>query len=165
MTNFDPGGFLLLLTVLPTVVAGVVSITLAYVTAWLGYGEYETAVVALVVVLIGAWIVTAVLVSTSLLQILAVVFAMIGAFAVTRDITTSSYGWVLGVILLFAAFSVLSAVGVYRGVDQAGRPQGVIARHLSLFYYIGLLIFGAIGGKVVAMLRYWYQRESLRTPS
>lgn len=149
MTNFDPGGFLLLLTVIPAVVAGVISITLAHVTAWLGYGEYDTSVAILLAVLIGAWIVIAFLVSTSMLQILAVVLAMIGAFAVTRSITASSYGWVLGVVMLFATFIVLSAVGVYRGVDQMGRPQGIIAQHLHLFYYGGLLIFGAISGKLV----------------
>jgi predicted outer membrane lipoprotein len=156
MTSFDPGGLLLLLTVIPAVVAGVVSITLAHVAARLGYGTYDTNVVGILAVLLTAWTVAAFLVSTSMLQILAVVLAMIGAFAVTRSITASSYGWVLGVVLLFAAFSVLSAVGVYQGVDQTGRPQGLIARHLSLFYYGGLLIFGAIGGKLVeAVQRRW----------
>jgi nitrate/nitrite transporter NarK len=92
MTNFDPGAFLLLLTVIPAVVAGVVSITLAHLTARLGYGEYKTNVAALLAVLIIAWIVAAVLVSTNLLQILAVVLAMVGAFAVTWSITASSYG-------------------------------------------------------------------------
>lgn len=154
MTNFDPGGFLLLLTVIPAVVAGVISITLAHVAAWLGYGEYDTNVAVLLAVLISAWIVAAFLVSTSMLQILAVVLAMIGAFAVTRSITASSYGWVLGVVLLVAAFIVLSVGGVYRGVDQTGRPQGIIAQHLHLFYYSGLLIFGAIGGKVVEIIQH-----------
>lgn len=153
MTNFDPGGFLLLLTVIPAAVAGVVSITLAHVAARLGYGEYDTNVVGLLAVLIIAWIVAALFVSTGMLQILAVVLAMFGAFAVTRSITMSSYGWVLGILLLFAAFTVLSAVGLYRGVDQTGRPQGIIARHLDLFYYSGLLIFGAIGGAVVDVIR------------
>lgn len=154
MTNFDPGGLLLLLTVIPAVAAGLVSITLAHVAAWVGYEEYETSVVVLLAVLISAWIVAAFLVSTSLLQILAVVLAMIGAFAVTRSITASSYGWVLGVVLLFVTFIVLSTVGVYRGVDQTGRPQGSIARHVDMFYYGGLLIYGAIGGKVVETIQY-----------
>lgn len=153
MTNFDPGGFLLLLTVIPAVVAGVISITLAHVAAWLGYGKYDTNVAVLLAVLLSAWIVAAFLVSTSLLQILAVVLAMIGAFAVTRSITASSYGWVLGVVLLVAAFIVVSAVGVYRGVDHTGRPQGIIAEHLHQFYYGGLLIFGAISGKVVEIIQ------------
>lgn len=153
MTNFDPGGFLLLLTVIPAVVAGVVSITLAHVAARVGHGEYDTNVVVVLAVLIVAWIVAAIVVSTGMLQMLAVVLAMIGAFAVTRSVTVSSYGWVVGVVLLFATFIVLSAGGVYRGVDQTGRPQGLIARHLYLFYYSGLLIFGAIGGKVVALTR------------
>lgn len=153
MTNFDPGGFLLLLTVIPAVVTGIVSIALAHVVAWVGYGEYETNVVVLLAFLISAWTVAAFFVSTSMLQILAVVVAMIGAFAVTRSITASSYGWVLGVVLLFATFIVFSAVGVYRGVDQTGRPQGIIARHLELFYYSGLLIYGAICGKVVETIR------------
>lgn len=154
MTNFDPGGFLLLLTVIPAVVAGVISITLAHVAARLGYGEYDANVAVLLAVLIGAWIVAAFLVSTSMLQIIAVVLAMIGAFAATRSITASSYGWVLGVVLLFAAFIVLSAVGVYRGVDQTGRPRGIIAQHLHLFYYGGLLIFGAISGKVMEIIQH-----------
>lgn len=153
MTNFDPGGLLLLLTLIPAVVAGAVSITLANIAVRLGYGEYETNVAVLLAVLIAAWIVAAFVVSTSLLQILAVVLAMIGAFAVTRSISVSSYGWVLGVLLLFAAFTVLSVAGVYRGVDQSGRPQGIIAQHLVLFYYSGLLVSGAIGGKVVGVIR------------
>lgn len=158
MTNFDPGGFLLLLTVIPAVVAGAVSITLAHIAVRLGYGEYETNVAVLLAVLIAAWIVAALVISTSLLQILAVVLAMGGAFAVTRSISVSSYGWVLGVLLLFAAFTVLSVAGVYRGVDQTGRPQGIIAEHLVLFYYSGLLVFGAIGGKVVGLIR-WHWLE------
>lgn len=153
MTNFDPGGILILLTVIPAFIAGVVSITLAHIAERLGYGEYETNVAVLLAVLIAAWIVAAFVVSTSLLQILAVVLAMIGAFAVTRSISVSSYGWVLGVLILFAAFTVLSVAGVYRGVDQLGRPQGIIAQHLDLFYYTGLLVFGGIGGKVVGVIR------------
>lgn len=60
--------------------------------------------------LIIGWIGVSLLVTTSLRQILAVTFSMIGAFAVTRSITASSYGWVLGVVLMFAAFIGLNAL-------------------------------------------------------
>lgn len=152
VTNFDPAGFLLLLTVVPALAAGAISISLAHLVAGLGYGEYDTNVVVLLAALVGVWTVAAVAVSTSMLQILAVVLAMVGAFGVTRSVRAASYGWVLGVVLLFGAFVALSAVGVYRGVDQTGRPQGFIAEHLQLFYYGGLLAFGAIGGKLVAVV-------------
>jgi len=161
MTNFDPGGLLLLLTVIPAVVAGAVSITLAHAAAWLGYGEYDTNVAVVLAILLAAWIVTAVFVSTSMLRILAVVLAMVGAFAVTRSVTVSSYGWVLGVVLLFAAFVVLSVADVYRGVDRTGRPLGIVARNLSLFYYGGLLVAGAVGGKVAEAIRCRWQSPAL----
>lgn len=149
MTNFDPGGFITLFTVLPSVVAGVVSIGVAHLASRLGYGDYERNVAAIVAVLLVGWAGTALLVSTSLLLILAVTLSMVGAFAVTRSVRATSYGWVLGVVLLFVAFAVLSALGVYRGVDQTGVPQGPFSRHVEGFYFGGLLVFGAIGGAVV----------------
>jgi hypothetical protein len=156
MTNFDPGGILLLVTVIPAIVAGAVSIGVAHLTTQLGYGTYETNVVAILGVLIVGWVIASVLVTTSMLRILAVVLAMLGAFAVTRSITATSYGWVLGVVLLFVVFTALSVFGVYRGVDQTGRPQGPIAENLYVFYYGGLLVFGAVSGKAVqVMQRRW----------
>lgn len=150
MTNFDPGGFVVLLTVLPSIVAGVVSIGGAHLASWLGYGGYERNVAALVAALLVGWVVAALVISTGMLLILAVTLSMVGAYAVTRSVRATSYGWVLGVVLLFVAFGVLSALGVYRGVDQAGVPQGFISRHLEAFYFGGLLVFGAIGGATVA---------------
>lgn len=155
MTNFDPGGFLLLLTVIPAVVGGAISIALAHGLARLGVGKYETDVTVIVAVLVLAWIVAAAFVSTSMLAILAVTLSMVGAYAVTRDVTATSYGWALGVVLLFAVFVVLSVLGVYRGVDASGRPQGLIAQHLFAFYATGLLVCGAIAGKAVAIVRAW----------
>ena len=156
MTNFDPGGFLVLLTVIPAVVAGVISIGGAHLASRLGYGTYETNVAILVGLMIVGWIGAALVVSTSMLQILAVTLSMVGAFAATRSITASSYGWVLGVVLLFVAFLGLSAVGVYKGVDQTGVPQGPIARHLFSFYSGGLFVFGAVGGKAVELFQQRY---------
>lgn len=149
MTNFDPGGFLVLLTVIPAVVAGVVSIGAARLASRLGYGAYETNVAAILGLLILGWIGASLVVTTSMLRILAVTLSMVGAYAATRSIMASSYGWVLGVVLLFAAFVGLSALGVYQGVDQAGRPQGFISRHLFALYYVGLFAFGAVGGTAV----------------
>lgn len=156
MTNVDPGGLLVVLTVVPAVVAGIVSIAGAKLAARLGYGTYETNVAVSVGAMIVAWIAASLLISTSMLQILAVVLSMVGAYAVTRSITASSYGWVLGVGLLFVAFVGLDAIGVYRGVDQTGRPQGILARHLLWFYAAGLFGFGAVGGRAVqAVGRRW----------
>lgn len=59
----------------------------------------------------------------------------------------------VGVVLLFAAFIGLSALGVYRGVDRAGMPQGLIAQHLLAFYTVGLFVFGAVGGTAVQMFQ------------
>lgn len=154
MTNFDPGGLLMLLTVIPAVVAGVVSIAVAHLAAWLGYGTYETNVAVVVAAMLVAWVGAALVVETGMLRILAVALSMAGAFAATRDVTATSYGWVLGVVLLFGAFLALSALGVYRGVDATGRPQGLLARNLEAFYYIGLLAFGAVGGKAVDASRH-----------
>ncbi|MFB6312200.1 MAG: hypothetical protein ABEH64_13585 [Salinirussus sp.] len=156
MTNFDPLGFLLLFTVIPAVGAGIISITVAQLAARLGVGRYERTVFSILAVLIVLWIVTAVLVSLAMLQILAVVLAMVGAFAVTRNLRSTSYGWVLGVVLLYFAFTVLGISGIYRGVDQLGRPQGLIARHVAVFYYGGLLLFGAIGGTIAELVRSWW---------
>jgi hypothetical protein len=164
MTNFDPGGFLMLLTVIPAVVAGVVSIGLAHLVARLGYGTYETNVVSILAVMVVGWIAAALIVSNGMLTILAVVLAMVGAFAATRDVTASSYGWVFGVVLLFVAFVVLSALGIYRGVDNTGRPQDVISGNLGVFYAGGLFVFGAIAGKAVAMLREWLRRSAVTVP-
>lgn len=156
MTNFDPGGLLLLLTVIPTVVAGTVSIGVAKFVAWLGYGDYETDVVVSLGAMIVAWIAASLVVSTEMLQILAVTLSMVGAYAVTRSITASSYGWVLGVVLLFIAFVGLDALGLYQGVDRTGRPQGLISQHFYWFYAVGLFGFGALGGKAVeAFGRRW----------
>ncbi len=149
MTNFDPGGFLLLLTVIPALVAGVVSVGLAEIGARLGYGSYDRLVSGVLGLLLLGWIGAALVVSTSMLQILAVTLAMVGAYAVTRSIRATSYAWVVGVIGLFLAFWVLSAVGVYRGVDGNGVPQGVIARNLMAFYTMGLFVSGAVGGMLV----------------
>lgn len=153
MTNVDPGGLLLLLTVIPAVVAGVVSVGVAALAARLGYGTYETTVVTVLGVLILAWIAASLVVSTGLLQILAVTLSMAGAYLATRDVSAASVGWVLGVVLLFAAFAALSATGVYQGVDQSGRPQGLLARHLAAFYAVGLLLGGVVGGAVVRVSR------------
>lgn len=152
MTNFDPAGFLLLLTVIPALVAGVVSIGLAEVASRLGYGSYDNLVVAILGLLLLAWIGAAFVVSTSMLLILAVTLSMVGAYAVTRNVRVASYGWVLGVVGLYLAFAVLAATGVYKGVDQQGIPQGVIAQYLQVFYLGGLLVFGAVGGKLVDVL-------------
>lgn len=153
MTNFDPGGFLMLLTVIPAVVAGVISIGLAHLAARLGYGEYERNVMGILGVLIGGWVIAALVVSTGMLLILAVTLAMAGAYLVTRSITTASYGWVLGVVLMFVVFGLLSGLNIYQGVNQTGVPQDLISQHLEIFYYAGLLVFGAIAGKTVALLR------------
>lgn len=152
MTNFDPGGLLLLLTVIPAVMAGILSIAGATLADRLGFGTYETNVAAMVAVLIVAWIVAAFIVSTAMLQILAVTLAMAGAYAATRSVTASSYGWVLGVVLLFGAFTVLSALGIYQGVDQTGRAQGILSQHFYWFYAGGLLAFGALGGRAVQLV-------------
>lgn len=149
MTNFDPGGFLLLLTVIPSVVAGAVSITVAGLAARFGYGEYESNVVVILGALVAAWIGAAFAISTSMLLILAVTLAMVGAYAATRSVTAASIGWVVGVLLLFAAFAVASSLGIYRGVDQTGTPQGLVAQYLPAFYAVGLFVCGAIGGKAV----------------
>jgi len=149
VTNFDPGGFIMLLTVLPATIAGVLSIGLARLASRFGYGGYERNVAAIVAVLLVGWVGAALVISTGMLLILAVTLSMVGAFAVTRSVRTTSYGWVLGVVLMFVAFGVLSALGIYRGVDQAGVPQGFISRHLEAFYFGGLLVFGAIGGVAV----------------
>lgn len=152
MTNFDPGGFLMLLTVIPSLVAGAVSISLAHLLDWVGYGEYESNVVGLLGILILGWIGTALFISTGMLRIITVVLAMIGAYAATRNIAAASYGWVLGVVLMFVVFIALSNLGIYRGVDAAGRPRGFISRHLGLFYAGGLLGFGALAGKGAALV-------------
>lgn len=149
MTNFDPGGFLMLLTVVPSVVAGVVSIGGAHVVARIGYGDYERNVAVLVGILLVGWVGTALVISTSMLLILAVTLAMAGAFVVTRSVRATSYGWVLGVLLLFVVFAGLSALGVYKGVDQTGTPQGLVARHLAVSYAGGLFVCGALAGAAV----------------
>jgi len=159
VTNFDPGGFLLLLTVIPSVVAGVVSVGLAHLATGLGYGDYETTVVATLGVLVLGWIAAALVVSTSMLYILAVTLSMAGAYAATRSVSAASYGWVLGVVGLFVAFAVLAAVGVYEGVDQRGVPQDVISRNLAVSYTVGLLVFGALGGKAVQVGRRLWRRR------
>lgn len=160
MTNFDPGGFLVLLTVIPSVVAGGLSIGAARLAARFGYADYETAVVAALGGLIVAWIGASLLVSTAMLRILAVTLSMAGAFAATRSVTASSYGWVLGVLLLFVAFLGLSALGVYQGVDRTGTPQGLLSRHLMASYYGGLFAFGAVGGKVAGAVRHRFRFRS-----
>lgn len=149
MTNFDPGGFLLLLTVIPAVVAGAISIGVAELGSRLGYGSYDVLVAAVLGVLLLGWIGAALVVSTAMLQILAVTLSMVGAYAVTRSIRATSYGWVLGVVGLYVAFGVLTATGIYQGVDQQGVPQGVISRNLYAFYILGLFVSGALGGKLV----------------
>lgn len=143
----------MLLTVIPAVVAGVVSIGAAHLAARLGVGDYETNVAVVVGGLLLAWIAASLVVSTGLLVILAVTLSMVGAFLVTRSITETSYGWVLGIVLLFVAFLALDALGIYRGVDRTGRPQGLLTRHLRAFYYLGLLVAGAVAGKVVEVSR------------
>lgn len=153
MTNFDPGGFLVLLTVIPAVVAGAVSVGLAHLVDRLGYAEYERAVAAVLGVLVLGWIAAAFVVSTAMLYILTVSLAMAGAFAATRSVSAASYGWVLGVVLLFVAFVGLSAAGVYQGVDQAGQPQDIVSRNLAAFYAGGLFAFGAVGGKAVQLVQ------------
>jgi hypothetical protein len=94
VTNFDPGGLLLLLTVIPSAVAGVVSVGVAHLAARLGYGEYDSNVAIVLGVLAAAWVVASLLVSTEMVQILAVGLAMVGAFAVTRSVTwLPTAGW------------------------------------------------------------------------
>lgn len=90
MTNFDPGWFLMLLSVIPAVIAGVVSIGVAHLASRLGYGEYETTVTVILGVLIVGWTGGSLVLSTSMLHILAVALSMVGAFAVTRSITAST---------------------------------------------------------------------------
>ena len=153
MTNFDPGGFLVLLTVIPAVVAGTVSVGLAQVSAGLGYGDYESNVAAVLGVLLLGWIAASFVVSTGMLYILAVALAMAGAFAATRSVSATSYGWVLGVVLLFVAFAGLSAAGVYQGVDGAGQPRDPVSRNLAAFYAGGLFAFGVVGGKAVQLVQ------------
>lgn len=155
MTNIDPGGILVLLTVIPAVVAGAVSITLAHVAARLGYGTYERNVWAILGILVAIWILASLVVSTAMLQILAVSLSMLGAYATTRDRSDTSYGWVLGVVLLYVGFAILAWTGLYAGVDRTGQPQGLIARNLIAFYYGGLFAGGALGGAIVAFLRGW----------
>jgi hypothetical protein len=154
MTNFDPGGLVMLLTVLVTVPAGVVSIGGAHLAARLGVGNYETDVVAILAVLLLAWVVAGFVVSDGMFLLLAVTLAMAGAFAVTRSVRDASYGWVLGVVLLFLAWWAAAAAGVYQGVDDRGRPQGPIARNLEAFYLGGLLVGGVVGGKLVELGRH-----------
>ncbi len=161
MTNFDPGGFLMLLTVIPAIAAGAVSIGMAHLTARLGLGDYETNVAVVLATLLLGWIAAAFVVSTGMLQILAVTLAMAGAYGTTRSVAASSYGWVLGVVLLFVTYAGVAAMGIYKGVDQTGRPQGLLSRHLRVFYYAGLLGFGAVGGKAVqAVRRRWGRRRN-----
>lgn len=156
VTNFDPGGFLMLLTVIPAVAAGFVSVGLALLTSRIGYGDYETNVVMIVGLMLVGWLVTALIITTSMLQILAVSLAMVGAFAVTRSVTAASIGWVLGVVLLFVVFIGLDVLSIYQGVDPTGRPTGLISRHLYAFYYGGLLVCGGVGGKAVqSVLERW----------
>lgn len=151
MTNFDPGGFLMLFTVIPTVVAGVISIGTALLVSRLDIADYDTAVVVVLTLLVVGWTGGAIVIGTGMLQILAVVLAMLGAFLVTQNVRAASVGWVLGVVLFFAAFVTISVIGIYQGVDQTGTPQDVISRNLRLFYHVGLLVFGAIGGKLTAI--------------
>lgn len=155
MTNVDPGGLLVLLTVIPAVVAGVASITIARLVAWAGYGTYGRTVWAVLGVLALAWIVAVLVVvgDATMLFVLAVGLAMIGADAVTRDASATSYGWVLGVVILYLGFAVLSWTGLYAGVDRTGRPQGVVARNLLAFYLGGLFAGGMVGGAIVRCLR------------
>lgn len=160
MTNFDPGGFLVLLTTIPAVIAGVVSIGLAHLVARLGYGDYETNVAAILGALVVAWVGAALVVTTGMLYVLLVVLSMVGAYAATRSVSAASYGWVLGVAGLFVAFTVLAAVGVYQGVDQRGVPQDIISRNLAVSYTVGLLAFGALGGKGVQVVREWWRRHT-----
>lgn len=156
MTNIDPGGILVLLTVILAVPAGIVSIALAHLVAWLGYGDYEGNVWAILAAMAVVLVVgSLVFVETSMLYILSVVLAMVGAYAVTRDRTATSYGWVLGVLFLYLGFALLSATGLYAGVDRTGTPQGVISRNLFVFYYGGLFVCGALGGAMVAVVRRW----------
>jgi len=159
VTNFDPGGFLVLLTTIPAVVAGAVSIGLAHLIDRLGYVDYERAVVAILGVLVFAWVIAALVVSTAMLYILIVTLAMVGAYAATRSVRAASYGWVLGVVLLFLAFAVLSALGVYKGVDQSGTPQDFISQNLAISFFVGLFVCGAVGGKTVQLgQRLWARR-------
>jgi hypothetical protein len=153
VTNFDPAGFLVLLTVISSVAAGSVSMGGAHLAARLGVETYERSVLAIVGALIAVWVVAAVVVSTAMLQILAVTLAMVGAYAATRNVTASSYGWVLGVVLLFVAFTIASVTGVYQGVDPNGVPEGLVACNLQAFYYGGVFVFDAIGGAAVQRIR------------
>ena len=164
MTNFDPGGLLVLLTVIPSLVAGAVSIAGGHVAARLGYGRYEANVAALLGLLLLAWIAAALVVSTAMLTVLAVVLAMAGAYLASRDVAAASYGWVLGVVLLYVAFAALAAVGLYHGVDSRGRPVGVIARNVYAFYAGGLFACGAVGGAVVGRFRRWRGAKRTGTP-
>lgn len=159
MTNFDPGGFLILLTTIPAVIAGVVSVGLAHLTARLGYGDYETNVAALLGVLVVGWVGAALVVSTAMLYVLLVVLSMVGAYAATRSVSAASYGWVLGVVGVFVAFTVLAALGIYQGVDRSGVPQDFISRNLAVSYTVGLLAFGAAGGKAVQVGRRLWRRR------
>lgn len=151
-TNFDPGGLLMLLTV----VAGAVSVGVATLASRLGYGAYERNVAAVLGVLLAGWVVASLLVSTAMLRILAVTLAMAGAFVTTRDVAASSYGWVLGVVLLFAA---LSALDIYAWVDRTGTPRGLLSRHFPVFYHVGLFVAGAVGGLAVEAVRRRRERE------
>lgn len=156
MTNFDPGGFLVLLTVIPSVVGGALAIAGAHAAARLGYGDYEHIVLVLTGVLLAVWIGLALRYSTSMLLILSVVLAMVGAYVVTRNVAAASYGWVLGVVFLYLGFALLSRVGLYQGVDSRGAPQGLIAANLPEFYWGGLFVCGVLGGAVVAgVKRMW----------
>lgn len=153
MTNFDPGGLIMLFTVIPAIIAGILSIGGAHLSSRLGFGDYDQTVVVIIGVLLIGWIGASLVISNSMLIILGVVLSMVGAYAVTRSIRATSYGWVLGVVLMFVAFGILSSIGIYKGVDQTGVPQDVISRQLEFFYFGGLLVFGAIGGGVVTALQ------------
>jgi hypothetical protein len=159
MTNIDPGGLLVALTVIPAVIAGTVSVGTAHLVARLGYGTYERAVLAVLAVLVVGWVGAALVVSTSMLHILAVTLSMVGAFAVTQSVRSASYGWVLGVVLFFVAFLGMDWLGLYQGVDGSGRARGIVARHLFAFYYGGLFLFGAVGGKIVEEGRKRWRRR------
>jgi lysylphosphatidylglycerol synthetase-like protein (DUF2156 family) len=164
VTNFDPGGFLVLLTVIPAVIAGAVSVGLAHLLARLGYADYETGVVAVLGLLLLAWIGAALLIETTMLVILAVTLSMAGAYVATRSVRTASYGWVLGVVLMFLAFGAASAAGIYQGVDQSGVPQGLLARNVGVAYAVGLFVFGLAGGGVVRLLRALWDRRGSDAP-
>lgn len=158
MTNFDPGGFLVMLTVLPSVIAGLISIGGGHLLAWAGIGSYPRNVVTVLGILIGGWILAALVVSTGMLYILSVVLAMAGAYIVTQNVTEASYGWVIGVILLLVLFIVLSVAGIYQGVTQTGRPRGFLSRHLVPAFLVGLFLCGAVGGKLATVARAGWDR-------